>query len=564
MAADPQPLHLALAAELAGLGAREVLGGLSAVSGLPRLPLEALFVEPHASLDGAEPRPVLGLLAEVSARHPVVAVVGEPGQGKTATARTWAAALARAHLDGSGERLPIYVDGAVDLHGGELDAALRRVLARHASTAEDPGLRLPERGAFVLVDGLDEAGLGEDAIQELLRAMRRLGGPHRFVVFARPASLPRDPEVPRVRLRELSHLTADKQPGAQVGAWLERWNALNPDRPPLLPRDLARAQVLELATHPLLLLLVALTWDATRVGAATQVELFERFFQRAGEVEGLGHRSFEEFLRARRWAGGLRRVLQGAEAEAELREARLLGGGGQAAEFLVKLLFAWDDVERARLHAWADATFNDPRQHAVLREAALHLGSVLADGPGIAARDPAALRELRAWQRAHGPVPPLFAARLRAPGAMLARERLGAARFDAAVLPGAELSGAELSGASFFRADLGGARLDGAQAPGALFEQAQLESASLRGAVLTQARFRQARMAGAVLDGADARGAQLLRADLRGAQLRGVDLSQASFRGACLAGADLTDADLRGAELAGADLTGAKLDGAKR
>ena len=122
------------------------------------------------------------------------------------------------------------------------------------------------------------------------------------------------------------------------------------------------------------------------------------------------------------------------------------------------------------------------------------------------------------------------------------------ADFNFAVLRGLKAYLA-VSCANLIEANLEGASLDGAN-----FAGANLEGADLRDANLERADFVLAS-----LQGADLRGANLIEAYLGGAILLRANLEGANLTGADLTGADLTGADLTGANLTGADLEGAKL-----
>lgn len=134
--------------------------------------------------------------------------------------------------------------------------------------------------------------------------------------------------------------------------------------------------------------------------------------------------------------------------------------------------------------------------------------------------------------------------------------------FHGADLGGAELQGANLLGANFLGANFRDANLRGADLRGANLRDAHLENANLQGANLQAAK----------LQGANLSGAHLEDADLAGAELRGAHLKNAKFKGANLERVNLEDDDLRGTNLVGlrlehanlldANLQGAKLQGA--
>ncbi|MEO1078529.1 MAG: pentapeptide repeat-containing protein [Pseudomonadota bacterium] len=121
----------------------------------------------------------------------------------------------------------------------------------------------------------------------------------------------------------------------------------------------------------------------------------------------------------------------------------------------------------------------------------------------------------------------------------------------------ADMNGANLSAANLIEADLDGANLSEASLNGAY-----LMEASLSVARLSEANLRRADLSSADLSGADLSGADLYEAGLIGADLRGADLTGASLIGTYLNGANLSGANLSGADLSGADLSGADLSGA--
>jgi hypothetical protein len=126
----------------------------------------------------------------------------------------------------------------------------------------------------------------------------------------------------------------------------------------------------------------------------------------------------------------------------------------------------------------------------------------------------------------------------------------------------AHLIGADLRNANLFGANLRGADLSGADLSGALLRGAFLMVADLSGADLSDADLRGTYLMRANLSGANLSRAHLSGAHLSGANLSRAHLSGADLRGAVLEGADLSGADLRGAVLEGAVLEGALLSGA--
>jgi len=127
---------------------------------------------------------------------------------------------------------------------------------------------------------------------------------------------------------------------------------------------------------------------------------------------------------------------------------------------------------------------------------------------------------------------------------------------------GADLSSAKLfhlwaNLASFVRANLQEADLVRASLVFADLRGANLRGANLRGAYLQDANLR-----GANLREANLRGANLREANLRGANLQEANLQEANLQEADLRGANLREATLYGANLREANLQGANLEGA--
>lgn len=299
-----------------------------------------------------------------------------------------------------------------------------------------------------------------------------------------------------------------------------------------------------------------------------------------GDLERIlfGHRSFEEFLVARHWAGRLRRLIEARERdwpalERELHGAPLVAG---ALEFLGSMIDGWSEPERELLRRWAEDAVADERleigpddgmradRRGWLRVVALAIGSRC--GP-LRLGDPSALRSLLAWVWAIDVPVRLEAPGLVCPGAELQRAALREAR-----LAGADLAGAHLHLSDLEGADLSGARLMGADLFAAELAHACLVDADLSGASLYKVRGWAADLGRACLREAEATevdlrraglsGADLTEAVLEGARLIEVEAEGACFRGASLVGARLDRADLRGAVFADADLTRAVLDGA--
>jgi len=341
--------------------------------------------------------------------------------------------------------------------------------------------------------------------------------------------------------------------------------------------------------------------DTIRVGLilALQADLHS-----ANHTILFGHLSFREFLVGRHWALILRRLVRGTGRKerllASLLGGRLLGTEGKSFDFLMTFVnttaaqpratspLTWDDRDRKALVRLMQEIFEDERQEfgerartnsrvdprlrddrrAELREAALAIGSMTKDSPGLRASDPLTLRSMLAWFWLQDETARVIAPRAHFRGADLGGADLGGADLRGVDLRGANLREAHLIVADLRVADLRGANLREAvlistDLGGVDLREAFLRGAHLTGANLHTANLREVVLSGVELSGAYLREAELSGADLRGAVLPGADLREAFLRGADLRGADLRTADLRGAKLRGAKLRGAKLGGAK-
>ncbi|WP_029010754.1 pentapeptide repeat-containing protein [Azospirillum halopraeferens] len=129
----------------------------------------------------------------------------------------------------------------------------------------------------------------------------------------------------------------------------------------------------------------------------------------------------------------------------------------------------------------------------------------------------------------------------------LNRANLARASLSGADLTGADLTGADLTGANLFFAYLFCAKLSGADLSSAELSDAKLSGANLTRANLTRAKLSDADLTVAKLSDADMSGADLYGANLSGANLSGANLTRAN-----LTRANLTDANLVGANLVGA------------
>lgn len=103
----------------------------------------------------------------------------------------------------------------------------------------------------------------------------------------------------------------------------------------------------------------------------------------------------------------------------------------------------------------------------------------------------------------------------------------------------ADLADCKLKNAVFFGAQLDHCNLDRSDLEGSHFDAASLQRASLAGANLRQASLREANLRGADLTNANLTNANLMNADLRGARLSGATLEDSNLEGALLKGADI-------------------------
>jgi uncharacterized protein YjbI with pentapeptide repeats len=149
--------------------------------------------------------------------------------------------------------------------------------------------------------------------------------------------------------------------------------------------------------------------------------------------------------------------------------------------------------------------------------------------------------------------------RLNCTGQVLGLQDLRKADLTWSNLTGVDLMGADLERASIFFANLNGADLSGADLGAVDLARAQLIGAILAGANLAGAYLGQAKLMEANLGEANLAAADLMGADLRGANLRGADLSGADLSGANLSKVDLREVNLIGTNVGKAELAGATI-----
>jgi uncharacterized protein YjbI with pentapeptide repeats len=116
--------------------------------------------------------------------------------------------------------------------------------------------------------------------------------------------------------------------------------------------------------------------------------------------------------------------------------------------------------------------------------------------------------------------------------------------FECSKLDGTVASITNFGGANFRRATAQGAYLTSGQ-----FHHVNFQGAKLQGASLQGSKLEGANLEGANLEGANLEGANLEGANLEGAQLEGANLKKANLEGAQLKGANLKKANLEGANV---------------
>lgn len=260
------------------------------------LPLERLYVEPTGTLERDDRRETSEqLLAAIerlaASRDPrIVVVMADFGTGKSLSARMLACRLAERYLTSSARSfdtpLPIYVRCALDFPSDTVDpeTTVRRAWKRQADSIgvsvdeQDDSFAWPSPGQRVvcMLDGLDEVTLGERPLQALLEKLRgKTTRNHRFVIFSRPGALRAEQKfsanIAIVRIQPFSE--------DQIEEWLKRWNALHSDHQPIGLQDLAHRGLEVIAQTPILLFMIAFTWDkkTTRTYAQSTAAIYEDF-----------------------------------------------------------------------------------------------------------------------------------------------------------------------------------------------------------------------------------------------------------------------------------------------
>lgn len=301
----PQLLQELFISDMAGWGSRHTFGNLTREEPrpgdpLPFMPLEKMYVEPLARrVDGPAdtPGPVLKRLEELLQENRVVIVQADFGMGKSLTSRMLACMKAKLLRDSDSPspdvELPIHVRCVEDLRTHDnfsVQGAVKQARERHAAALEfsldvDQDAKVlayppADQRCLFLLDGLDEVHLGEGGLKTFFQSVKdraRAAARHRFVIFSRPGIIPpdtREQELKDIPILELLPWSED-----QVDEWLGRWRQINQGHGPTR-EEIDEQGLGELATTPILLLMVAHTWDPAMKGVAlSRAELYERFFQ---------------------------------------------------------------------------------------------------------------------------------------------------------------------------------------------------------------------------------------------------------------------------------------------
>ena len=321
----PRFLRIVLQSDLAGWDRRQVFGNvMEPDEGRPDLPLGALYVEPKAQVQNQHSKPstpILSLLRKLLADHPIVAVSAPMGLGKSLTARKLAAVLAQEWLalpkTSTEVTLPIFVRcaDALDAQNVQnLPQVVQRALQLHGRQLgfdlplDDPALAPPPSSQNVLyiLDGLDEVVLTDTQVRDFfIHLDHKRSGKVRFLVLSRPQTLEplRRPELQsrKIPVVDLQPFTIDDE-YCQAADWLTRWNRqvrAPQSKAPIIWSKLKDRNVTELAQTPILLFMIAETWDALPEQSVNQASLYEQFFQQLARGkherdQGAQHKNIHE------------------------------------------------------------------------------------------------------------------------------------------------------------------------------------------------------------------------------------------------------------------------------
>ncbi|UQA57825.1 NACHT domain-containing protein [Polyangium aurulentum] len=286
----PRQLRRLLAEDLASSHHRHVFG--AATPGVPMMPLGFMYVEPDGTWKEEEKeqrKPLRSLVRDLLGMHPIVLVRGDFGMGKSLTARLLANGWAREYVQNVEKTspelvFPVFIKCARDFVHNSFDQTVREAFRNQADGVgisllrSDEALAMPPSTIRVvyLVDGLDEVNLPHSELERLFQDLKGMTNDrHRVVVFSRKGALP-----PQEKLGGIPVIDVEPFRENQISVWLDRWNEVS-GRDAITLADLQRARLAGLAVTPILLFMIAMTWDPTRMesGEASQVAIYEHFFQ---------------------------------------------------------------------------------------------------------------------------------------------------------------------------------------------------------------------------------------------------------------------------------------------
>lgn len=273
-----------IADDLVSWRGNHVFGNQRRVAGETPLPLAQMYVEPK--LEEIR-QPVRAAIDDWlrDGEHPIAAVTAPFGRGKSLTARMLAADMAERWLaEGPSARFPVFVPCATRLDASDLLMSVAEAVQdqlysayKHELDVDAPGVGWPKDQATLLVilDGLDEVALTPDAVERLLKAMRGKRGTARFIIFTRPATLPKG-------IKGIHRLPLANFDEVQVQAWLGNWNRLNhtrvADGTHVDSAAIAARGLSDLTNVPILLYMIARTWPELPDRPLEQIEVYEKFF----------------------------------------------------------------------------------------------------------------------------------------------------------------------------------------------------------------------------------------------------------------------------------------------
>jgi len=292
--------------DLAAWGDNHVFGNLrreqyNADQGVPFLRMDDLYVPPHGRVEGQEQaEPLLSLLKHLieAPQQEAVSVKANFGFGKSMTARRFVRDLAIEYINGSKPAVelwhPIFIRCADDFAGEvfDLQATVQRAWQRQMGAlglqlkTSDPAFALPEdsQRTLIVLDGLDEVALDQRRLEDLfLKLKEKTDERWRFLVFSRPEALPPSTnrsKAAKVEVLPLSDLVTGDHPG-QIQQWLKGWNEhVRSADSEISVEKIANRGLLELAQTPILLFMIAHSWDeSSQSGLLSKAGLYERFFQ---------------------------------------------------------------------------------------------------------------------------------------------------------------------------------------------------------------------------------------------------------------------------------------------